>query len=255
MHSDLISDWSETNCGSLRKRPVNHIQPNKSSRLVLVQNGKMMSLRSKLGCERCRLRRKKCDERKPICENCERLKLVCTWSARRQALVCEDNTLLSQPMGDVDPLRPHLFYERVSSFTLYGTCITSLLYSGYAPFYPPRRTPRIEHITSLYENHVVDFHSKRAHMHATEEIYPSEHEIVMNALATFSFCVLVTMNVPNSSSLESMLSTYEQTLLTLHRHLQVSDGSDKSMAVLISTNFLGLVEVSSPDSSTSRGNG
>ncbi len=35
--------------------------------------------RVKSGCLCCRLRRKKCDERKPICSGCDRNKLICSW--------------------------------------------------------------------------------------------------------------------------------------------------------------------------------
>ncbi|KAE8156561.1 fungal-specific transcription factor domain-containing protein [Aspergillus tamarii] len=35
--------------------------------------------RTKTGCVCCRLRRKKCDERKPQCSSCARLSLICTW--------------------------------------------------------------------------------------------------------------------------------------------------------------------------------
>ncbi|KAB8217745.1 fungal-specific transcription factor domain-containing protein [Aspergillus novoparasiticus] len=35
--------------------------------------------RTKTGCVYCRLRRKKCDERKPQCSSCTRLSLICTW--------------------------------------------------------------------------------------------------------------------------------------------------------------------------------
>jgi hypothetical protein len=36
--------------------------------------------RSKTGCLCCRLRRKKCDERKPVCRRCETGGLTCSWS-------------------------------------------------------------------------------------------------------------------------------------------------------------------------------
>jgi hypothetical protein len=37
--------------------------------------------RVKTGCLVCRLRRKKCDERKPTCTGCERNKLICSWAS------------------------------------------------------------------------------------------------------------------------------------------------------------------------------
>lgn len=37
--------------------------------------------RVKTGCVCCRLRRKKCDERKPVCTGCDRNKLLCSWTS------------------------------------------------------------------------------------------------------------------------------------------------------------------------------
>lgn len=39
-------------------------------------------LRSREGCDRCRTRRKKCDEKHPVCHACSRWNLLCTWSKR-----------------------------------------------------------------------------------------------------------------------------------------------------------------------------
>jgi hypothetical protein len=39
--------------------------------------------RVKTGCLVCRLRRKKCDERKPTCTGCERNKLICSWASSK----------------------------------------------------------------------------------------------------------------------------------------------------------------------------
>jgi hypothetical protein len=38
-------------------------------------------LRAKTGCLRCRTRRKKCDEVKPVCGDCTRLRFACIWPA------------------------------------------------------------------------------------------------------------------------------------------------------------------------------
>lgn len=38
-------------------------------------------LRTKSGCLACRRRRKKCDEGKPVCEACARLRIACTWQS------------------------------------------------------------------------------------------------------------------------------------------------------------------------------
>ena len=40
---------------------------------------KRTPLRTTTGCDRCKQRRKKCDEARPICSSCHRLQFVCTW--------------------------------------------------------------------------------------------------------------------------------------------------------------------------------
>lgn len=44
---------------------------------ALVNKRKIIKRRTRTGCLTCRKRRIKCDERKPSCFNCERLKKVC----------------------------------------------------------------------------------------------------------------------------------------------------------------------------------
>lgn len=49
--------------------------------------------RRKTGCQTCRGRRKKCDERKPVCLGCQRNKLQCSWSEQfPSSTVDEANT-------------------------------------------------------------------------------------------------------------------------------------------------------------------
>lgn len=40
-------------------------------------------LHSRTGCVRCKLRRKKCDETKPVCLACQRNRFTCTWDPQR----------------------------------------------------------------------------------------------------------------------------------------------------------------------------
>jgi hypothetical protein len=40
---------------------------------------KLRFTRTKTGCQPCKLRRKKCDEQKPVCVACDRNKLICSW--------------------------------------------------------------------------------------------------------------------------------------------------------------------------------
>lgn len=65
-------------------------------------------LRSREGCDRCRLRRKKCDEQHPTCFSCSRWNLTCTWSKRGVRGVGKANNLTHTQAryagGDDQPL-------------------------------------------------------------------------------------------------------------------------------------------------------
>ncbi|KUJ14906.1 uncharacterized protein LY89DRAFT_720345 [Mollisia scopiformis] len=52
--------------------------------------------RTKLGCLTCRSRRKKCDERRPICQNCEKRKVACSWPALTEQKDEEANDNVSE---------------------------------------------------------------------------------------------------------------------------------------------------------------
>lgn len=60
-------------------------------------------LRTKSGCLTCRNRHKKCNEGKPVCEACARLRLTCTWES------CHDG--ITRPYSDKNQL------EHLSSVT------------------------------------------------------------------------------------------------------------------------------------------
>uniref|UniRef100_A0A8H7N2N3 Zn(2)-C6 fungal-type domain-containing protein n=1 Tax=Bionectria ochroleuca TaxID=29856 RepID=A0A8H7N2N3_BIOOC len=50
------------------------------------RHAKLFHRKTRTGCQRCRIRRVKCDESKPICSNCKRLDLVCEYAQVAAAL-------------------------------------------------------------------------------------------------------------------------------------------------------------------------
>ena len=46
--------------------------------------------RSRQGCMTCRVRRKRCDEQRPACQNCTRLNLTCEWKSQRKIVNGKD---------------------------------------------------------------------------------------------------------------------------------------------------------------------
>ncbi|KAF9691554.1 hypothetical protein EKO04_010235 [Ascochyta lentis] len=57
--------------------------------------------RSRTGCLTCRARRKRCDNRRPHCENCTRLNLSCEWQAQRKLIQDAASNSSSSPESEV----------------------------------------------------------------------------------------------------------------------------------------------------------
>lgn len=62
--------------------------------------------RSRTGCLTCRARRKRCDSRRPQCENCTRLNLSCEWQAQRKLVQDAISNLNSSPESEVSESVP-----------------------------------------------------------------------------------------------------------------------------------------------------
>lgn len=62
-------------------------------------------LRSSNGCAQCRSRRKKCDETKPVCQACHRLRLACSWKSSdnpiRPSLNAQSTMINPTPLSSI----------------------------------------------------------------------------------------------------------------------------------------------------------
>lgn len=65
---------------------------------------KRLPLKSRLGCSKCKARRVKCDEQKPVCGHCARLGFACRWVVpdKRTAQADPPDGTFSEPVVDVD---------------------------------------------------------------------------------------------------------------------------------------------------------
>lgn len=57
------------------------LSPNPTTNMDDAQRKRRQTPRTRTGCLPCRLRRKKCEEQKPICIGCQRNHLLCSWPA------------------------------------------------------------------------------------------------------------------------------------------------------------------------------
>ena len=70
--------------------------------------------RTKLGCLTCRTRRKKCDQRHPVCQNCEKREVGCSWPPDVISIRDQDTNHL---MADDRRQTPHLLAAVVPTNT------------------------------------------------------------------------------------------------------------------------------------------
>lgn len=98
-------------------------------------------LRTRSGCDKCRQRRKKCDERRPSCGACQRLNFVCVWGNAngRQTPAQPNASKIEPPAGSKMPT--------VSSILSYANSMKDILTSADIP---NKRVPANTSIDALH---------------------------------------------------------------------------------------------------------
>lgn len=186
------------------------------------------SLRSKTGCLKCRMRRKKCGEERPRCLNCTRLGLLCRWDTPAYRPSKTQRSSTSSAPATSRPL-PLVCYQ------------TDFLSSGYRNFQHETDRQLVEY--------AVKFASTCFGAETMSEDEQSllcmtvvlENEWIRDALCAFSASVIS----PEHPALESRAFTASQSALRRLRTwiaLPFVDANDTCL--LTSAFFLGLLEVS-----------
>ncbi|EER22958.1 Fungal Zn binuclear cluster domain containing protein [Coccidioides posadasii C735 delta SOWgp] len=142
------------------RKPSSRISDKTSSQDTPIKKGERLHKRSRSGCFTCRLRRKKCDEGKPVCKACRNLKLKCEYK---------------RPMwwGNNDQRRNHkeLIKELIKNTKLNERGISSAARSSAACTYTP---PALSHSAPTPETFIDGMVQTRDP--SLEPQYPFEHE-------------------------------------------------------------------------------
>lgn len=206
-------------------------------------SAEMTPLRSKFSCDRWKSRRKKCDESKPICQNCHRLNFLCSYSTKQLDSVGEEepsNILMFENHDFVHEV-PCM---RVPISTLDGLCIQSLKHRDCILSRQRTSTPRVDDEAQLCRSLVWhrNFWNDRRHLRGST--LEDNYNMVSSALTSFSGSILLSANVPNPPHPEEIVNKYQHTIKTLRTWVGVSQGSRVNIYMLSATILAGLVEVS-----------
>lgn len=112
------------------------------------QRSRARTAKTTSGCLICRLRRKKCDERKPTCVGCERNKLICTWpspsngpggakKAWRKHLA-SSSTSLNSIVPAISDGNPRSKESIIETSTVPSSCSATLRFHSSIPQAPKR---------------------------------------------------------------------------------------------------------------------
>jgi hypothetical protein len=77
--------------------------------------------RSKNGCNACRRRKVRCNEKRPRCGHCERLNLECTWNRPVQARSSSIQSLQSLAVATPQPAAQHIYQSNVTPVEGFGS--------------------------------------------------------------------------------------------------------------------------------------
>lgn len=216
-------------------------------------------LRTKTGCLTCRRRRKKCDERKPCCQTCERLGLDCQWEdpllpIRDRRLSCQPETPPPQPSTPNAPysdercivrsLTPVKRSAPAGSSSNPGNTILirspspARPLSGLSPF----SSAHDESLFVFFNSHVLPSLARKH----VDPVYQNQTALcsiayscpwVMNALLSLSSHHFSWVESRNG---DSAVPYYVKAVRDLRRNMSSMSATDDSL--LVSITFLGLYE-------------
>lgn len=112
-----------------------------------------IKLRSNEGCQKCRLRRKKCDELRPVCGSCARLNLRCAFPHNSESQRAQPQ-MIQLPSTDTADLQTHVIRAAGGSWKMYLNPI-------------PGYTDDIHRILQYYITHFSNLHQSPDHRPAS----------------------------------------------------------------------------------------
>lgn len=202
-------------------------------------------LRSPTGCLRCRQRRKKCGEEKPVCAQCQKLHSACIYPL----LMSKSEILSSQ--RHIESLRTSLMIQdkygtsRQAQLTPTESWPVRVISSGFEPF-----ESEFEQGTLIsFRNFLDSLQIYRGYCDRLSFPPLLHHEMtvaliqpwVRKPLLAFATTVIAS---PRPLSSHDSYERYHVAVRTVHSHLLNSNTSTDKEQLLVATFLMALIEVS-----------
>lgn len=180
-------------------------------------------LRVKTGCLRCRKRRKKCDESKPICGACKRWDFACIWPGNG-----ED----SPPAG-----------QSPSNCSSLARAVNS---HGCSAFRDQTQFTFLQNFAIVYQTLICPL-AGNEYKNVNQVVVISLREAwIRDALNAFTGYMLFS-RTSDTKMKERALSSYQMAVVGLKDRLCNQLQKGEELPIIVAATFLGLVEVSSND--------
>lgn len=199
-------------------------------------------LKSKFGCDRCKLRRKKCDEQRPVCDTCARLNLICKYSTNPLAQELWQEQTLGDPSGDSSSL-DSLTIKRVPLSSRQNLRFCPRGYTGYLPFDDQGQFSLATQIARLYSPLIAPTASYELHDTSILTTVALQCAPTRDALAGFAAYVLYSADRSRPKLKREALRLYQRGVSGLTAALQSNQAMSTDMELLVAITFLGLTEV------------
>lgn len=185
-------------------------------------------LRSKTGCLRCRARRIKCDELKPVCRACRRWHFVCTWPRPTEDRAVED--------------------LRLRNFPVIPRAVNG---HGFPAFRDQTQLSLLRDFDSVYQSLVSPLASSTYRNVAPLFVIALDKAWIRDALNAFTSCVLYAQT--RDDGLKGlMLSSYQIAIVGMKKRLGQPVQYGQELDILVAATFLGAIEVSSTPNEATR---
>lgn len=198
-------------------------------------------LRGRSGCDRCKLRRKKCDERRPVCSSCQRLKMLCTWersAPNTQTSQTSWNDLVPEQIQDGRPLagrlsvvHPRYWHMIATQLPMFGQGATGSNIDLMIQF--PKVFGGLISRTAL----------KSFHDNASFVTMASEYHFLVSPMAAFTACITFFVDRKDKAKHQVAIRSYKAAVHSV-REMLPPETTQYNVVTLFAMTLLGLIEVS-----------
>lgn len=197
-------------------------------------------MRTRTGCEACKNRHLKCDEGKPICNNCRRLELRCTWGTsntitRSGADLVRGKLVMSSALGDIE-------FRLLPKYCSAGPLAPSLG-PGYQPFRDQIQFDlTIQSSTSLRGliSSTANPDFRDTSFLITFALY---HGWIRDSLASFSAHTLPAYGKHNLTRTDLGVILYQSAVSSLRHYMASAEAGTGTFEILTAMIFLGMSDV------------